>query len=432
MTQSRLPGFFKLSVQDRRQMLATETGLGLEELSRVLESGGLDTAQADKIVENVVGTYRLPLGVATNFRINGADRLVPLVVEEPSVIAAASNAAKMIRHGGGFVATMHTPLMIGQIELRDVPQVEQATHAIQEAEPELLDAARAAVPGLVRRGGGPRRIEVRQIGPDHLVVHLLVDCLDAMGANLVNSAAEALSEPLCQRSGARPGLRILSNLADERVVEVSGRAPFSSLGAGLEQDPCDIGRAIEAASIFAERDPYRAATHNKGIMNGVDSVVLATGNDYRAVEAGAHAYAARNGRYEPLATWRVDGDSVLGEMRIPLALGTVGGTLRVHEAARAALEIAGVSTATDLAYVCASAGLASNLAAIRALATEGIQRGHMALHARAVATAAGARGDEVERVARIISEAKTVTRDAAQSALLAQRRGNPDGGSEQA
>src|SRR5690606_27798248 len=188
-----------------------------------------------------------------------------------------------------------------------------------------------------------------------------------------------------------------------------------------EQDPCDIGRAIEAASIFAERDPYRAATHNKGIMNGVDSVVLATGNDYRAVEAGAHAYAARNGRYEPLATWRVDGDSVLGEMRIPLALGTVGGTLRVHEAARAALEIAGVSTATDLAYVCASAGLASNLAAIRALATEGIQRGHMALHARAVATAAGARGDEVERVARIISEAKTVTRDAAQSALLAQR-----------
>jgi hydroxymethylglutaryl-CoA reductase len=283
----------------------------------------------------------------------------------------------------------------------------------------LLSIAGQAVPGLVKRGGGPRDIEVRRIGPGHLVVHLLVQCCDAMGANLVNTAAEYLGPELARLCQADLGLCILSNLSDRRMVEVTGTVPVS------DEMTEEVARAIERASVFAERDPYRAATHNKGIMNGIDSVVLATGNDYRAVEAGAHAYAASAGSYSPLATWRVEKSGLVGKLKIPLAVGTVGGTLRVHPGARAALSIAQVKGADDLACLAACAGLASNLAALRALSTDGIQKGHMALHARAVATAAGALGEEVQTVAEIIAEAKNVTKAAAEGALARLRKGSP-------
>lgn len=445
---SRIPGFYKLSLEDRRRAISERAELALDELLAVLDSGGLSAATADKVVENVLGTYGLPFGVALNVRINGVDRLVPMVVEEPSVIAAASNAARMIRDGGGFNAEMAEALMIAQVELLEVPDTEAATSAIEEARDAILERATRAVPGLVQHGGGPRDLEIRVLADDHMVVHVLVDCQNAMGANLANSVAEAVGPELASLSGGRPGLRILSNLCDRRKVSVRCRVPAASLApaatrASSEPAPSqtapsgtrpvygrapgdlDVIDAIVAASRFAERDPYRAATHNKGIMNGVDSVVLATGNDYRAVEAGAHAYAARTGRYQPLATWRRDGDDLTGELEMPLALGIVGGTLRVHPTARLALRLARVETADELALIAGSIGLASNLAALRALATEGIQRGHMSLHARSVAIAAGAAGDEVEAVASTIAAAKDITLEAALRTLRALRAQAP-------
>ncbi len=426
---SRIPGFYKLSLEDRRRTVSEKAELALEELLAALETGGLDSATADKVVENVLGTYGLPFGLALNVCVNGKDRLVPMVVEEPSVVAAASNAARMIRDGGGFQAEMSEALMIAQVELLDVPDHDAARENITAAREELLELAARAVPGLVRRGGGPRELEVRELVPGHMVVHVLVDCQNAMGANLVNSVAEGVGPRLAELASARLGLRILSNLCDRRKVRVRCRVPAESLAlsqrpdrAGMSSVPptasaTDIVDAIAAASRFAERDPYRAATHNKGIMNGVDSVVIATGNDYRAVEAGAHAYAARKGRYEPLAVWRREDDVLVGELEMPLALGIVGGTLRVHPTARLGLRLARVDTADELALVAGSVGLASNLAALRALATEGIQRGHMSLHARAVATAAGALGSEVEAVARRIAESGDITMAAASQAL---------------
>lgn len=421
MTRSRIPGFYKLSVEERRRALLAEFAHP-EDAQSIWEEGGLSAERANQVVENVIGVYSLPLGVALNAQINGKDRLIPMVVEEPSVIAAASNACKMIRAGGGFRTETTEALMIAQIELRDVPEPDVAELTVNESKEALLSLANAALSGLVRRGGGARDLEVRHIGPGHMVVHLLVDCCDAMGANLVNSAAEALGQPLSERTGARLGLRILSNLSDRRIVTVRGTAPFEALvQSGDREEGQIVARAIEAASIFAERDIYRAATHNKGIMNGVDSVVIATGNDYRAVEAGAHAFAASSGTYRPLGTWRVSEDGISGSMTLPLALGIVGGTLRVHDGARLALALSQATSAADLSELAACAGLASNLAALRALSTEGIQRGHMSLHARSVAIFAGASPVEVDQVARIISEAGDVTAEAARAALESLR-----------
>lgn len=423
MTTSRYPGFYKLSVKERRARLLDGLGDSLGRDAKALaplDDGGLTSEQADQIVENVLGIYSLPFGLALNAQINGCDRLIPMVVEEPSVIAAASNACKMIRAGGGFQAHMSESLMISQIELRDVPEPERALAVLESNKVELLKKTADAVPGLVRRGGGPRDWELRVIGPGHLVVHLLIDCRDAMGANLVNGAAEAVGPTIAELVGAKLGLRILSNLADRRMATVEVAVPGKALVSG-ELSPQEVLDAIEAASIFAERDPYRAATHNKGIMNGVDSVVIATGNDYRAVEAGAHAFAAKEGRYSALCTWRRKGDQLVGKMTMPLALGIVGGTLRVHPGARLGLALSEAQSADDLALLAACAGVASNLAAIRALATEGIQRGHMSLHARSVAIAAGAQSDEVNRVAKIIADAQNVTLQAAQDALAALR-----------
>lgn len=434
MSGSRLPGFYKLSVAERRALVAERCGVDPQALASALDAGGIDCATADKLVENVLGTYALPFGVALNVQVNGTDRLVPMVVEEPSVIAAASNAARMVRSAGGFTAEMTEALMISQIELRGLTDVELALRLLANETEHLLAVARGAVPNLVERGGGPRSVELRKLENGRVVVHVLVDCRDAMGANLVNSIAEAVGPVAAGITGAELGLRILSNLSDRRAVRVTCRVHASDLvlssrgkagesappsGAALTGEA--IADGIVAASAFAEADPYRAATHNKGIMNGIDAVVIATGNDFRAVEAGAHAYAALSGRYRPLSVWRRDGEALVGELTLPLALGIVGGTLRVHPTARLALSLVRVDSADELALVAASVGLASNLAALRALATEGIQRGHMSLHARSVAVAAGAQGPEVEAVAGRLSEDGSITLEAARRALSALR-----------
>ena len=420
---SRIPGFFRLDVSGRRRRLAACAGLEPDALD-ALETGGLTVSAADGMVENAVGTLALPLGVATNVRIDDVDYLVPMAIEEPSVIAAASNAAKMVRVGGGFSAEVTPPVMIAQIQLVEVRDLDAAERGVLEAKDALLARARDIVPRLVGRGGGPVDLECRRLpDPDDeaghaLVVHILVDCRDAMGANLVNTLAEKLADDVAAAAGARTGLRILSNLSDRRRVRVLARVPDDALGGA------EVRRAIASASRFAELDPYRAATHNKGIMNGVDAVLLATANDWRGVEAGAHAYACRNGRYAPLATWKSDGDALVGELDMPLAAGIVGGALHVHEAARVALALLCVESAGELAAVAASVGLATNLAALRALATDGIQRGHMSLHARVVASAAGASGDLLEQVAAELAAAGDVKPDRAHD-ILARLQDEP-------
>jgi hydroxymethylglutaryl-CoA reductase len=351
-----------------------------------------------------------------------------MVVEEPSVVAAASNAAKMVRAGGGFHVRVSAPIMIGQVQLVKVPDPDAACREIEGAKQDLLSRAKDLAPRLVERGGGPVDIQARVLSrpadPDGgmIVVHVHVDCRDAMGANMVNSIAEGIADRLAFLSRGKPGLRILSNLSDERTVTAVAQIPDRALdpNAGAQ-----VRRSIVAASRFAELDPYRAATHNKGIMNGIDSVLLATGNDWRGVEAGAHAYACRTGAYRPLSVWRDDGAALNGTLQMPLAVGTVGGSLQVHEGAKLALRLLGVRSATELAAVVAAVGLASNLAALRALATDGIQRGHMSLHARVVARAAGATGDMVEQVAREISALGDVSADRAKQILDRLRRTGP-------
>ena len=402
---SRLGGFFKLGVEGRRAAVSAALGLPRESFA-ALDPGSLDLDAADNLIENVLGTLQIPLAVATNFRINGVDYLVPMAVEEASVVAAASNAAKMIRAGGGFVARCDPPWMIAQVQLLrgDAPRDASAAAAtIADARADLLLLADGAHPRLVARGGGARDLEVRVLAPDMLVVHAIVDCQDAMGANLLNTIAEAIAPRLQTLTGWTPGLRILSNLADRRCSYASCRVPPAALaGKGWRGE--DVALGIASASRFAELDPYRATTHNKGVMNGVDAVVLATGNDWRAMEAGAHAFAARTGVYRPLATWKVGLDGWLeGAIGLPTAVGTVGGATKVQPAARLALQILGPQASAMLGQVMAAVGLASNLAALRALATEGIQRGHMGLHARSVAIGAGALGHEIEiLVARLI------------------------------
>jgi hydroxymethylglutaryl-CoA reductase len=353
-------------------------------LDEALAGCPADVAMADAMVENALGALALPFGVALNVRVNGADYLVPMAIEEPSVIAATSHAAKRVLAGGGFFAEADESVMSAQIEVHEVADAGAAVARIMAAERELLALANAATPGLCARGGGGLRITARDVGDGFVVTHVDVDCKDAMGANMVNTIAEALGERVAELAQGELGLRILSNYCEKRCVRVTARVPVEALGddrvSGLA-----AARGIASASRFAERDTHRAVTHNKGIMNGVDAVVTATGNDWRAVEAAAHAFAARTGRYGPLATWRMSEDSAAleGRLEMPLALGTVGGALRAHRGARVALAMLAVSSSRELAMVAAATGLATNLAALRALATEGIQRGHMALHRRA-------------------------------------------------
>jgi hydroxymethylglutaryl-CoA reductase len=422
---SRLAGFYRRPLEARVEEIARWAGLNGEEIA-VLGSGmGLDAERADQMIENVVGMHALPLGIAVNFVVNGRDVLVPMVIEEPSVVAGASLAAKLARERGGFTARAAPPEMMGQIQVLDVADPWLARLDVLAAGADLLAQANETDPVLVRLGGGARGLEARvledtAVGP-MLILHLIFDCRDAMGANAINTACESLAPRVEQITGGRVLLRILSNLADRRVAQASCRVPSDALAFG-DFSGQDVVQGIVEASAFAAADPYRAATHNKGIMNGIDAVVLATGNDWRAVEAGAHAYAARSGRYTSLSQWTKEaGGDLVGTLELPLALGTVGGATRVHPTAQVALKILDVKTAQELAEVVAAVGLAQNLAALRALATEGIQKGHMALHARQVAIAVGASGEEVDQVAEAIVSEGAIRADRAEAVLTELR-----------
>ena len=385
--------FYQLTISERLAHLKGDGSLSDADVKALSGSPGLTSEQADHMIENVVGTFALPIGIAQHFLINGREVQVPMVIEEPSVVAAASFMARLIRSGGGFSASATAPEMIGQIQILDVDDLDQAVHRLEEATPELLEKAAQADPLLVKMGGGPRDITLRKIKDSpigaFLVLHLVMDVRDAMGANAINTALERLTPLVESITGGRALLRILTNLADRRLARAECTIPVEVLAFGEYSGEMVRDRIIEAW-VFAASDPYRAATHNKGIMNGVDAVVLATGNDWRAVEAGAHAYAARSGKYASLSTWSNGAHGELvGRLEMPMAVGTVGGATRVHPAAAAVLKLMGVKTAVDLAEIIVSVGLAQNLGALRALATEGIQRGHMSLHARQVAVAAG-------------------------------------------
>jgi len=395
--------FYELSIDQRLALLAEETGLSADDLAKLGGRAGLNEAQADHMIENVVGTYALPLGIARNFLVNGREVQVPMVIEEPSVVAAASFMAKLARAGGGFTASADASEMIGQMQVLDIADLNAAKKALEAERAALLVAAGESDPLLKKLGGGARDLQVRviddsPIGP-FLVIHLIMDVRDAMGANVINTALERLSPVVERISGGRVLLRILSNLADRRLARASCAIPLEALTTNKFSGEDVCARVIEAWA-FAATDPYRAATHNKGIMNGMDAVVLATGNDWRAVEAGAHTYAARSGKYTSLSKWsKGKNGELIGELEMPLAVGTVGGATRVHPGAGAALKLMGVASARELAEVIVSVGLAQNLGALRAMATEGIQRGHMALHARQVAAAAGAPPGMVEPIA---------------------------------
>lgn len=420
------PKFFELTLADRLELLAGESGVPLEDLTVLDGTHGLSPEQADHMIENAVGVYGLPLGVARNFLVNGREVVVPMAIEEPSVVAAVSFMAKLVRSEGGFRATSTAPEMIGQLQLLDIPDLADAREKLLAHGDELLALAGKVDPVLSRFGGGPRGIEVREIsespiGP-FLVLHLIYDVRDAMGANAINTALEQLAPRVAEISGGRPHLRILSNLADRRLARAECSVPLAALGFDT-YSPEAVRDGIIEAWAFAAADPYRAATHNKGIMNGVDAVVLATGNDWRAVEAGAHAYAARGGRYTSLSTWGKDPKgNLVGSLEMPMAVGIIGGATRSHPAAKAALKLMNLTSAAELAQIIVSVGLAQNLAALRALATEGIQRGHMSLHARQIALAAGAVGEEVEKLARQMVKEKMIRSDRAAQILQEWRK----------
>lgn len=413
----REPKFYDMTISERLEALNREAQLTPEETASLSGEAGLTPEQGSHMIENVVGIYSLPLGIARNFVVNGRAVPVPMVIEEPSVVAGASFMAKLAQAGGGFTAEADEPVMIGQMQIIDLPDIQAAKAALESEKERLLQAVEGLDPLLQKYGGGPRGIEIRQIeesgvGP-FLVLHLLYDVRDAMGANAVNTAVEKLAPLVEEIIGGKVLLRILSNLADHRLARARVTIPLGKL-AFENYRPEEVRDGIISAWAFAAADPYRAATHNKGIMNGVDAVVIATGNDWRAVEAGAHAYAARSGRYTSLSRWyKAENGDLAGELEMPMAVGIIGGATRVLPAARAAIKLMGVKTAPELAGVIVSVGLAQNLAALRALATEGIQRGHMGLHARQVAVAAGARPDQVEALAHKMVSEKNIRIDRA-------------------
>lgn len=400
-TRSRIEGFYKLPRKDRLVTLARMGGLEENEVAELLNPTPLPFEAAEHMIENAIGVLGLPLGVGLNFLINGRERLVPMAIEEPSVVAAASFAARIVREAGGFFAEADPSIMIGQVQLVDVENLQAASEKIVENTGRILALANSVHPNMLKRGGGARKLELRPLpetpcGP-MLVVHILVDVGDAMGANAINGIAEAVAPLLEELSGGEARLRILSNLADQRLARATARIPFPLL-ATQQFTGEQVAHRIEQAWAFAYADPYRAATHNKGIMNGIDAVALATGQDWRGIEAGAHAYAARNGQYRPLSEWRVHNGALIGSIELPLAVGIVGGNLECNPRANFGLRLLRTRSARDLAAVMAAVGLAQNFAAVRALATDGIQRGHMALHARGLALAAGATEDIVDQV----------------------------------
>lgn len=419
VTSSRLPGFYRLSPSERLRKVAEVAGLDGGQLAAVVPPDEKMLSIADRMIENVIGTLSIPLGIAANFIINGREYLIPMATEEPSVVAAASNMASVARIHGGFHTSTDQPIMIAQIQVVGAKDPHGARMRLYERRQELLDLANEQDPFLVQLGGGAREIDVRIVDASttrFVVLHLIVDVRDAMGANAVNTMAEALASLVSEIAGGRVRLRILSNKADLRLARV--RAIYDRDALGGE----DVVNGIVDAYALAAADPYRAATHNKGIMNGITAVVLATGNDTRAVEAGAHSHAAANGRYTSLSRYEKDENgNLVGTMEVPMAVGLVGGATKTHPVAQACVKLLGVRSAQELAGVIAAVGLAQNTGALRALAAEGIQKGHMSLHARNIAVAAGADGDEIERVAARLKEEGRVRLDQAQKFLAELR-----------
>jgi hydroxymethylglutaryl-CoA reductase len=419
---SRIEGFYKLSREERLKLIAEQCGLTEDEAELLGDPGSVDMSVLDHMIENVVGAISIPVGIATNFTINGKDYLIPMAIEEPSVVAAASNAAKGARERGGFKAGATDPVMIGQVQLMNVKDIDAAIAKIAGRKADLIAEANSVDPMLVKLGGGMRDMLARRIKSmtgEMLIVHILVDVRDAMGANAVNTMAEKLAPILERMTGGKARLRIISNLAVHRLGRAT--ATWSKEYLGGEE----IVDGIVDAYSFAAADMYRCATHNKGVMNGIDAVVLATGNDIRAIEAGAHSYASLHGGYTPLTQWRKEKDGDLtGTIELPLAVGLIGGATKSHPVARANLKILGVESASELAMVLASVGLAQNLAAMRALAAEGIQKGHMRLHAKNIASSAGAPPELVDKVAeRLVAEGK-IRMDRAQEIIEELKKGD--------
>ena len=403
MKTSAIPGFYKKSIEERLKIVKDFADLTDEEVKLLKDTSALDIKTCDMMIENVTGAFHLPLGIATNFLINGKDYLIPMAIEEPSVVAAASNAAKLCRGSGGFQAESTEPIMIGQIQIVNVPDINKAIENIRLHKNELIDLMNKKDSTLVRLGGGAVDLETRILRSkrgEMLIVHILVNVLDAMGANAVNTMAEAISSKLEELSGGKSRLRIVSNLAERRIARARAKWTKEALEESVKgvMSGKEIVDGILDAYAFAEADPYRCATHNKGIMNGIDAVVIATGNDFRAVEAGAHAYAALKG-YKPLTRYERDKEgNLIGSIELPVAVGIVGGSIRTNPIARIALKILGVKSARELSEILAAVGLAQNFAALRALATEGIQKGHMKLHAKNIAVTAGASEKEIDAV----------------------------------
>lgn len=427
--QSVFSGFHRLSLEERRERLGVGLGLDTEALEGLTGEQGLSMEAALSMVENAVGLFSLPLGLGLHLKVNGREYAVPMVVEEPSVIAAASFASKLVGAAGGFIADADPSMMIGQIQVARFGPPSFAMARILEARTELLALANGLHPSLERRGGGARDVEVRLLPPPEgpgmeplLVVHVHVDTQEAMGANLVNTMMEGLAPRIEQLTGGKVYLRILSNLSDRRLARARCSIPERAL-ADFGLSGGEVAEGVVQASRFALADPYRAATHNKGIMNGIDAVALATGQDWRAIEAGAHAYAARGGRYGPLSVWRREAGHLVGEIQLPLALGTVGGSLLLHPGVQASFKALGHPSVRELACIFASVGLAQNLAAIRALGSVGIQRGHMALHARTVASSVGAPPEWVEAIAALLVQEGEVKVDRARQVLDRMRGG---------
>ena len=412
---SSISGFYKLSPKERLEAVRDFAGLSEEEVVTLANTGSLPMELADRMIENVIGVIPMPLGIAVNFLINDSDYLIPMAIEEPSVVAAASYAAKMVREGGGFHTSSTSPVMVGQIQVVDVKDPHAAQMRIIQSKEEILKKANEQDPMLVSAGGGARDLEAKIIGTTQgpmLIAELQVDCRDAMGANAVNTMSEAVAPMIERVTGGRVLLRIISNLATKRLVRAWCAVPKDAVGGEEVVDD------IVNACAFAAADPYRAATHNKGILNGIIAIILATCNDHRAIEAGAHAYAARNGNYTSLSTWeKNENGDLVGSIELPMAVGLIGGAVRTHPIAKIAVKILGVKTANEFGEVVAAVGLAQNLGALRALAHEGIQQGHMSLHARNIAIAAGATGDLVDRVAAKMVEERKIRMDRAKELL---------------
>lgn len=420
-SNSRLPKYFQMSIEERQTALATSLSLDKDQINLLTNvEDGLPLSIADKMIENVIGTFQLPFGVATNFIINGKDVLIPMAVEEPSVVAAASNMARIARNSGGFSTGYQASIMIGQMHVINIPDIEKALEKITVAKSELIEKANSYDKTLVSLGGGVNDIQLRvlELGNSEkvLAIHLLVDVLDAMGANAVNTMAERLTADIEKLTDGTVLLRILSNLADQRLATAKVSIPFEHLDTD-DFSGSEVAHRMVIANEIALADPYRAATHNKGIMNGIDPVLIATGNDWRAIESGVHAFATKDGQYRALTKWHTDENALHGELTLPMAVGIIGGATKIHPMARLSLEIMDIHSAADLAQLVVAVGLAQNMGAIRALATEGIQRGHMTLHARNIASQVGRNAEEIEWLEQKMIEQKDVRIDTAKKLL---------------